>query len=127
MILYFKYFKFYRAKNNAKQLLLLSSKRNAEYTFLFISIDTGKHTKKSENLFHNPGFEDPLVRSNWNCLGQLNHGSGGIMSRTIKYKRSGKYAGVCHNRIGVWAGPGQFIGELKYINLIELYEQREIK
>ena len=32
------------------------------------------------------------------------------MSRTVKYKRSGKYAGVCHSRIGFWAGPGQFIG-----------------
>ena len=35
------------------------------------------------------------------------------MSRTVKYRRSGKYAGVCHSRIGFWAGPGQFVGELR--------------
>jgi len=83
-----------------------------EANFFEVSEDNGKHKKKSENLFRNPGFEDPLAGSNWNCLGELNHGSGGIMSRTIKYKRSGKYAGVCHNRIGFWAGPGQFIGHV---------------
>ena len=77
----------------------------------FYPVDHESSEDTLPNLFHNPGFEDPLVKSYWNCLGDLNHGSGGIMSRTIKYKRSGKYAGVCHSRIGFWAGPGQFIGE----------------
>lgn len=81
----------------------------------FTPTDTKSSDDAPKNLFHNPGFEDPLVKSNWNCLGELNHGSGGIMSRTIKYKRSGKYAGVCHSRIGFWAGPGQFIGEPCFI------------
>ena len=48
------------------------------------------------------------------------------MSRTIKYKRSGKYAGVCHNRIGFWAGPGQFIGELMYIDSTISHELRKL-
>eukprot|EP00795_Rhopilema_esculentum_P004379 gene4379-20601_t len=71
-----------------------------------------KTPKFRKNLFVNPGFEDPLTHSTWNCLGELNHGTGGIMSRTAKHKRTGRYAGVCHSRNGFWAGPGQFVGHV---------------
>eukprot|EP00112_Aurelia_sp_Birch-Aquarium-sp1_P016710 Seg381.27 transcript_id=Seg381.27/GoldUCD/mRNA.D3Y31 product="Anti-sigma-I factor RsgI6" protein_id=Seg381.27/GoldUCD/D3Y31 len=71
-----------------------------------------KRSSKKENLLVNPGFEEPITHGTWNCLGELNHGTGGIMIRTSKYTRTGKFAGVCHSRVGSWAGPGQFVGHV---------------
>ena len=46
------------------------------------------------------------------------------MIRTSKYRRTGKFAGVCHSRIGFWAGPGQFVGELiRFHGLCFIFEQ----
>lgn len=83
-----------------------------DFNYFLFYHRTAKRSSKKENLLVNPGFEDPITHGTWNCLGELNHGTGGIMIRTSKYTRTGKFAGVCHSRVGSWAGPGQFVGEL---------------